>query len=324
MVDAIRFCRVGGPEVLEGCALEPGAPGPGQVRVRHRAIGVNFIDTYHRSGLYPLPLPSGLGSEAAGIVEVVGEGVRDLAPGDRIAYATGPVGAYAQARVIDARHVLRLPDGIDDETAAAILLKGLTVEYLTFRTFAVQPGMTVLWHAAAGGVGSIACQWLRARGVTVIGTAGSPAKAALAREHGCAHVLDAHADDLAQQVRALTDGRGVPVVYDAVGRDTLAASLDALAPRGLLVSFGNASGKPAPIDLLTLAAKGSLYVTRPTLFAYTATREELEAAAQRLFDALGRGHVRAHIGRRAPLTEAAAVHRALEARETVGATILLP
>jgi len=316
--------RHGGPEALELERVEARRPGPGMARVIHRAVGLNFIDTYHRSGLYPLPLPTGLGSEAAGIVESVGPGVTEIAPGDRVAYAGGPPGAYADARVIAADRLVRLPDSIDFETAAAMMLKGMTVEYLVRRTFAVRSGMTVLWHAAAGGVGLIACQWLAHLGVTVIGTVGSDAKAELARAHGCTHTIVYTREDFASRVRELTDGTGVPVVYDSVGRETFMASLDCLAPRGTLVEFGNASGKPPPFDVQLLATKGSLYLTRPTLMTYTASRADLLASAGALFDMVGKGVVRVDVRQRFPLAEVADAHRALESRATIGSSVLLP
>lgn len=325
MTRAVRIHEYGGPEVLRLETIELAQPAAHEAIVRHTAIGLNFTDTYHRSGLYPVPqLPSGLGVEAAGVVEAVGSAVRDLQPGQRVAYATAGVGAYAERRAVPADRLLPLPDGISDEVAAAILLKGMTVEYLTRRCRPVERGETVLWHAAAGGVGLIACQWLSAQGVIVIGTAGGPEKTELARANGCAHVIDYRREDVAAQVRKLTGGRGVPVVFDSVGRTTLLESLDALAPRGLLVSFGNASGKPEPLDLGVLAQKGSLYVTRPTLGTYAATRAELLESARALFAAVEAGHVRPHIGQRWQLEDVAAAHRALEARQTIGSSLLLP
>jgi NADPH:quinone reductase len=323
---AIVIHATGGPEVLRLEELETGAPGPGQALVRHTAIGVNFIDTYHRSGLYPLPrLPHGIGSEAAGVVEAVGPGVTGVAPGLRVAYAAaGPPGAYAGARLVAADRLVPIPEGIDDRIAAAMMLKGMTVEYLIRRAFPVEHGMTVLFHAAAGGVGLIAAQWLRHLGVTVIGTAGSDEKAALARAHGCAEVIVYTRESIAERVRALTSGRGVPVVYDAVGKATFEDSLDALARRGTLVSFGNASGAPPPFDPLVLSRKGSLHLTRPTLMDYTATREELLASAAALFEVVLSGAVRIEVRQTWPLAEAAAAHRALEARHTTGSSILIP
>lgn len=299
-------------------------PKPGEARVRHRAIGLNFIDTYHRSGLYPLPLPHGLGTEAAGVVEAVGEGVTEVRPGDRVAYASGPPGAYADVRCVSAEHLVPLPASIDEETAAAVLLKGMTVEYLIRRCFPVQKGQTVLFHAAAGGVGLLACQWLAELGATVIGTVSTDEKARLAAEHGCHHPLVSTRDDVRARVRELTGGRGVPVVFDSVGKDTFGISLDCLAPRGTLVSFGNASGKPPPLDLGVLAAKGSLYVTRPTLMTYTATRRELLDSAAAVFDEIAAGRLRVRIGTRWPLAEVAQAHRALEGRKTTGSSLLVP
>jgi NADPH:quinone reductase len=320
---AILVRKTGGPEVLEPGAIELSPPGPGQALVRHTAIGVNYIDTYQRSGLYTVALPAVLGSEAAGVVEAVGAGV-ELAVGARVAYASAGPGAYAEARIVPADKLVPLPDDVADETAAASLLKGMTVEFLVRRARPVHAGETVLWHAAAGGVGLIACQWLRSLGVHVIGAVGSDEKAALAREHGAEHTIVTSRENVAERVRALTDEKGVPVVFDSVGKATLAGSLDSLSPRGMLVSFGNASGKPDPLDLLTLSAKGSLYVTRPTLFHYVATRPELLASANALFDVLRSGAVRVRVGQRFPLADAADAHRALEARATTGSVVLVP
>ena len=289
MPHAIRFHQTGGPDVLQWDEVEVGKPGPGQARVRHTAVGLNYIDTYHRSGLYKLPLPSGLGSEGAGIVEEVGDGVADIKKGDRVAYAGGPPGSYAEARVMPADRLVKLPDGIPDNQAAAMMLQGMTVQYLIRRTYRVQKGDTILVHAAAGGVGLILCQWAKHLGATVIGTVGSDEKARLARAHGCDHVLVLGREDVVARVRALTGGRGVRVVYDGVGKDTFAASLDCLAPRGLLVSFGQASGPVPPLDPLVLSAKGSLYLTRPTLMHYAATKEALRAAAAELFAVVSSG-----------------------------------
>jgi NADPH2:quinone reductase len=322
---AIRIHKTGGPEVLQLDSVDPGKPGPGQALVRHKAIGINFIDTYHRSGLYPLPsLPHCIGGEGAGVVEAVGAGVTLVKPGDRVAYAGVTPGSYADARVIPADRLVPLPDGVDERTAAAMMLKGMTVEYLIRRTFKVEAGMTVLFHAAAGGVGSIACQWLKHLGATVIGTVGSDAKAALARAHGCDHPIVYTRENVVERVRALTGGRGVPVVYDGVGRSTFEMSLDCLARRGMLVGFGNASGAAAPVDPLLLSRKGSLYLTRPTLMDYTITREELLDSASALFDVVKKGAVTIEVGRTWPLAEAAAAHRALESRETTGSSLLLP
>lgn len=293
--------------------------------MRHHAIGLNYTDVYHRSGLYPLAvLPHGIGVEGAGVVEAVGANVSDLRVGDRVAYASGPPGAYAESRAIEADRLVRLPDDVDFDTAAAMMLKGMTVEYLIRRCRPVEPGTTVLFHAAAGGVGLIACQWLRHLGVTVIGTVGSQEKAALARAHGCTHPIVYTQESFVDGVRQLTAGKGVPVVFDSVGRDTFMGSLDCLSPRGMLVSFGNASGKPEPFDVGLLAAKGSLYVTRPVLASYTTERSELLASASALFDVVSKGAVRVEVKQRWPLAEAAEAHRALEARKTSGASLLVP
>lgn len=320
---AIRLHTHGGPDQLRLEPLELAPPGPGEVRVRHTAIGVNFIDTYHRTGLYPLPLPATIGMEAAGVIEALGEGVAGLSVGDRVGYASAGVGAYATHRNVSAARVVSLPAHVSDELAAASMLKGMTVEFLTHRCFAVEAGMTVLWHAAAGGVGLLACQWLSARGVTVIGTVSTEDKAALARAHGCTHTIVTAKEDFVARVKELAPGK-LPVVYDSVGKDTVPRSLDCLAPRGLLVSFGNASGKPDPIDLLTLGQKGSLYATRPSLPSYVASREDLETSARTLFDAIARGWVRPEVRHRYPLEDAREAHRALEARETTGSIVLVP
>jgi NADPH2:quinone reductase len=322
MMRAIRFARTGGPEVLKLEEIPLPEPKAGEALVRHHAVGVNFIDTYQRSGLYAVPLPSGLGSEAAGVVEKIGADVTSVRVGERVAYvASGAPAAYADARTIAVDRLVPLPDDISDEVAAASLLKGMTAEFLIHRTFPVARGQTVLWHAAAGGVGLIACQWLNALGARVIGTVGSDEKAALAREHGCHETIVYTRENFAKRTRELTSGRGVSVVYDSVGKVTFAESLDCLEPRGTLVSFGNASGKPDPLDILQLSQKGSLYVTRPTLVHYVATREELLASASALFAAIRSG-VRVEIGQRFPLAEAAAAHRALESRSTTGSTLL--
>jgi NADPH2:quinone reductase len=321
---AIRFHEVGGPEVLRWEAVEVGEPGPGQARVRHAAVGLNFIDVYHRSGLYPVPLPSGLGSEAAGVVEAVGPGVTEVAPGDRVAYGTGPLGAYAETRLVPASVLVKLPDAVGFEDAAGLMLKGMTVWYLLRRTRPAQAGETVLLTAAAGGVGLLFCQVARALGVRVIGTVSSAAKAELARAHGCEHPLVVGEVDVAKRVRELTGGAGVPVAYDSVGKDSFPASLDSLAPRGLLVSFGQASGPVPPLDIRVLSQKGSLYLTRPTLGAYTATRAELAAGAEALFGWVASGAVRSAASARFPLREAARAHAALEGRATTGSTVLVP
>ena len=321
---AIRIAETGGPEVMKLVDVEVGPPGPGQVRVRQTAIGLNYIDTYHRSGLYPLQFPSGLGLEAAGVVEEVGEGVTSLKPGDRIAYGTGPIGAYADIRNLPANRLVRLPAAISDETAAGMMLKGMTARYLLRATYVVKPGDTILLHAAAGGVGLIMSQWAKALGATVIGTVGSDAKAATARAHGCDHVINYSTEDTVKRVRELTGGKGVPVVYDGVGKDTLMISLDCLSPRGLLVSFGNASGAVPPLDLLLLSAKGSLYVTRPTLNTYTASDADLQETAQDLVDVVASGKVKIPVNQRHALADVVQAHRDLESRRTTGTTVLLP
>lgn len=325
MTRAIRIHETGGPEVLQFEEIELAEPGPGQARVRHTAIGLNYIDTYHRSGLYPVALPSGLGVEAAGIVEAVGADVTAVSPGERVVYASsGGPGAYAEARVLPADGLVPLPEAIDDQTAAALMLQGMTAEYLIRRLYPVLAGQTVLWHAAAGGVGLIACQWLKHLGVRVIGTVGSEQKAELARAHGCSDTIVYTRENFTDRVRDLTQGEGVPVVYDSVGHDTFEGSLDCLSPRGLMVSFGNASGPPPPLQLGVLAQKGSLFVTRPTLGCYIATRAELLASARAVFDVATAGVVRVEVRQTWPLVEAADAHRALEARQTVGSSVLLP
>jgi NADPH:quinone reductase len=324
MPKAIRVHRHGGPEVLSWEDVAVGDPGPGEIRVRHTFIGLNFVDTYHRTGLYKLPLPFTPGSEAAGVVEAVGSDVTDLRAGDRIAYGTGHGGADAEVRLMPAERAIPLPPGIDDRTAAAMMLKGLTAHYLLHQTIALAPGDTILFHAAAGGVGSIATQWAKHLGVTVIGTTGSEEKARLARAHGCDHVILYRTEDVAARVREITGGRGVRVVYDAVGKDSFAASLDCLSPRGLMVSFGQASGPVPPLDILTLTAKGSLFLTRPTLASYAATRESLRASAAELFRVVTTGAVKIEPPQTFPLREAAAAHIALESRQTTGSTVLVP
>jgi NADPH2:quinone reductase len=325
MVKAIRIHQPGGPEALVWEEVKVGAPGPGEVRLKQTAVGLNYIDVYHRTGLYPVPsLPSAIGLEAAGEVEALGEGVADLAVGDRVAYASPPVGAYAEARLMPADRLVKLPERIDDRQAAAMMLQGMTVQYLIRRTYRVQPGETVLFHAAAGGVGLIACQWLSRLGATVIGTVGSAEKAALARAHGCHHTINYREEDFVARVKEITDGAGVPVVYDSVGKDTFEGSLTCLRPFGLMVSFGNASGPVPPFELGRLAALGSLYITRPTLMTYTAQRADLENAAAELFDAVLTAAVKIEVNQTYPLAEAAQAHRDLEARKTTGSTILLP
>ena len=324
MTRAIRVHEHGSPDVLQFEHVADAVPGPGEALVQHRAVGVNFIDTYHRTGLYPLPCPHGLGMEASGVVEAVGEGVTVVAPGDRVAYVHGPPGAYSERRIHNADYLVPLPDDIDDDTAAAVLLKGMTVEYLIRRTFCVEPGMTVLLHAAAGGTGLIACQWLAHLGATIIGTVGSHRKAELARAHGCTHPVVYEEEDFVDRVRQITGGKGVPVVYDSVGKATIPRSLDCLQPRGLLVAFGNASGKPDPLDVGVLAQKGSLYLTRPTLFDYVVTRDDLLQSASAVFDVVRRGALSVDIHQRFALADAAGAHRALESRSTTGSTILVP
>jgi len=320
---AIRLHTPGGPEQLRLEDVELAPLARGEARVRHTAIGVNFIDTYHRTGLYALPLPSGIGMEAAGVVEAIGEDVTEVAIGDRVAYSAAGVGAYATHRNVAAARLVTLPESVSDEAAAGAMLKGTTVEALIHRVFRVEKGMTVLWHAAAGGVGLLACQWLSALGVNVIGTVSTEEKAALAKRNGCTHVIVGKDADFVAQVKELAPGK-LPVVYDSVGKDTLLRSLDCLAPRGLLVSFGNASGKPDPLELLLLSQKGSLYVTRPTVATYTASREDLLLSTRTLFDAIGKGWVRPDVRHRYALADAKEAHRALEARETSGSIILVP
>ena len=324
MPQAIRIHQTGGPEVLHWEAVALPAPAAGEVTVRHAAVGLNFIDTYHRTGLYPLPLPSGIGLEGAGVVEAVGDGVADLRVGDRVAYAGGPVGAYAEARNLPAHRLLKLPAGIDFDTAAAMMLQGLTAAYLLRRTYRVAAGDAVLIHAAAGGVGLIACQWAKALGATVIGTVGSAAKGELAKAHGCDHVINYATENFSQRVREITGGEGVAVVYDGVGKDTFAGSLDSLRPLGMMVSYGNASGPVPPLDLLQLSQKGSLFVTRPTLMHYTERRDDLLALGTALFDIVLSGKVRVEVNQTYALRDAAQAHADLEARRTTGSTILRP
>jgi NADPH:quinone reductase len=323
-VKAIRFAATGGPEVLQWATIALPQPAPGEARLRHTAVGLNFIDTYHRSGLYPLLLPSGLGLEAAGVVEALGEGVTHIAVGDRVVYCGATPGAYASHRNIDARVLVRLPDAVADDVAAAIFLKACTVEFLVERCARVQPGQTALVQAAAGGVGLLLVQWLVHAGATVIGTAGGAEKCALARAAGCSHVIDYDREDVAPQVRAHTGGTGVHVVFDGVGKATWDGSLDSLARRGLHISYGNASGAVGPVDFGILARKGSLFATRPTLFDYYAGRDELEHGAARVFDLLATGVLTPRIGQRYPLADAAQAHRDLEGRRTTGSTVLLP
>ena len=321
---AIRISETGGPEVMKLVDVDIERPGPGQVRVRQTAIGLNYIDTYHRSGLYPVPLPSGIGLEGAGVVEEVGEGVTSLKPGDRIAYGVGALGAYAEVRNLPANRITKLTAGIPDETAAGMMLKGMTVRYLLRATYKVQPGETILLHAAAGGVGLILSQWAKALGVTVIGTVGSPEKVQIARDHGCDHVINYSTEDTVARVKEITGGKGVPVVYDGVGQSTFMTSLDCLKPRGLLVVFGNASGPVKAFDLGLLASRGSLYVTRPTLMTYTATDEDLKETADDLVAMVESGKVKIPVNQRYRLADAVEAHRDLENRKTTGTTVLIP
>ena len=324
MTKAIRIHEAGGPEVLRWEDVEVGDPGGGEIRLKHTAVGLNYIDTYHRSGLYPLEYPAVLGMEGAGVVEAVGKSVSDLKEGDRVAYATPPLGAYAEDRLIPADRVVKIPASVSDETAAAMMLQGMTAEYLLRRTYKVKKGDTILFHAAAGGVGLIACQWAKHLGATVIGTVGSEEKAALARAHGCDHPILYRDESFVERVREITDGKGVPVVYDSIGKDTFTDSLDCLSPHSLLASFGSASGPVPPVDLGILAAKGSLYLTRPTLMTYNAAREDLVRSAEALFDVVVSGAVKIEINQRYKLAEAEQAHRDLEGRKTTGSTILLP
>jgi len=323
MAKAVRYHKQGGPEVLQYEDVAVGDPAQGQVRIRHTAIGVNFVDTYQRSGLYPMQLPQVAGNEGAGVVEQVGTGVTTLKVGDRVAY-TGQIGSYCGERLLPADRLVKIPDGISDETAASMLLKGMTVQYLIHRTYPVKAGDTVLWHAAAGGVGLIACQWLKALGVTVIGTVGSPEKAKLAKAHGADHVIDYSKENFVARVKEITGGKGVPVVYDSVGKTTWEGSLDCLRPLGMWVTFGNASGAVPPLNTLILSQKGSLFLTRPTLATYTASRADLEMTSKSLFDIVKSGKVKIEITGRYKLADAAQAQRDLEGRKTTGSVILLP
>ncbi|WP_430396219.1 quinone oxidoreductase family protein [Ferrovibrio sp.] len=323
MVKAIRIHKTGGPEVMQWDDVEVGKPGAGQVRIKSTAVGLNYIDTYHRSGLYPLPLPAGIGMEGAGVVTELGEGVSGLNVGDRVAYGS-ILGAYAEERVVPADKLVKLTDGVSDKVAAAIMLKGMTAEYLLLRTFKVRPGDTILWHAAAGGVGLIACQWAKHLGATVIGTVGSDEKAALAKAHGCDHVINYSKENFVERVKEITKGAGVPVVYDSVGKSTWPASLDCLQPLGMMVSFGNASGPIPPVEAGMLSAKGSLFFTRPTLMTYTGRRDWLEASAAALFDVVAKGIVKIEINQTYALKDAVQAHIDLEGRKTTGSTVLLP
>lgn len=324
MSKAIRIFENGGPEVMQWVDVEVGEPGPGEIRIRQEAVGLNYIDVYFRTGLYKQPLPGGIGMEGAGVVEAVGPGVTHLREGDRVAYAGRPTGAYAQVRVMPADIVVRLPDDISFEQAAAMMLQGMTVQYLVRDTYRVQPGDTVLLHAAAGGIGLIASQWLKALGATVIGTVGNDDKAALARAHGCDHTIVYTRESFLDRVKEITGSKGVAVVYDSIGKDTFNDSLDCLAPRGTMVSFGNASGPVPPVDISVLGAKGSLKLTRPTIMTYVTQRELLEPMAAELFDIVRSGKVRIEVRQRYPLSEVAQAHRELEARKTTGSTVLIP
>ncbi len=324
MSKAIRIFENGGPEVMQWVDVEVGEPGPGEIRIRQEAVGLNYIDVYFRTGLYKQPLPGGIGMEGAGVVEAVGPGVTHLRVGDRAAYAGRPTGAYAQVRVMPADIVVKLPDDISFEQAAAMMLQGMTVQYLVRDTYRVQPGDTVLLHAAAGGIGLIASQWLKALGATVIGTVGNDDKAALARAHGCDHTIVYTRESFLDRVKEITGGKGVAVVYDSIGKDTFNDSLDCLAPRGTMVSFGNASGPVPPVDISVLGAKGSLKLTRPTIMTYVTQRDLLEPMAAELFDIVRSGKVRIEVRQRYPLSEVAQAHRELEARKTTGSTVLIP
>ncbi len=323
MTKAVRYHKQGGPEVLQVDDVQVGDPGAGQVRIRHTAIGVNFVDTYQRSGLYPMQLPQVAGNEGAGVIEAVGAGVADLKAGDRVCY-TGLPGSYCETRLVPAARMVKLPQGISEEQAASMLLKGLTVHYLIFTTYPVKKGETVLWHAAAGGVGLIACQWLKALGVTTIATAGSAEKLALAKSHGADHLINYSTEDWVKRVKEITGGKGVPVVYDSVGKSTWEGSLDCLSPRGLIVSFGNASGPVAPVNLGILSTKGSLYVTRPTLATHIASRADLVARSNALFEIVKSGRVKIETTKKYKLADAAQAHRDLESRKTTGSVILTP
>ena len=325
MTHAIRFHKTGGPEVLQWEEVNVPQPGPGETLVRHKAVGLNYIDTYHRTGLYPLPLPSGIGLEAAGVIEAVGPNVTEFKPGDRVAYANGPIGAYSEVKIHPAERLVKLPDGITFEQGASMMLQGLTVQYLLRRLHVVpKAGDTILFHAAAGGIGLIACQWAKALGINLIGTVSSEEKAKLARDNGAAHTILYTKEDFQARVMEITGGKKVPIVYDSVGKDTWAKSLDCLQARGLMVSFGNSSGAVGPTDLGILSAKGSLYVTRPTLMSYTGKRDELVAASKELFDMVLEGKVKVGPRQSYALKDAQQAHRDLEARKTTGSTILVP
>ena len=324
MPNAIRIHQTGGPEVLQWESVVVGEPGAGEARVRHTAVGLNYIDTYHRSGLYKLPLPSGIGVEAAGVVEAVGPGVTDIRKGDRVAYGGAPPGSYAEVRVMPADKLVKLPDDVSDRSAATLMLKGLTVQYLFRQTFPLKGGETILFHAAAGGVGLIACQWARALGVTLIGTVGSDEKAALAKANGCAHTIVYTRENFVERVKEITGGKGVPVVYDSIGKDTFPASLDCLKPRGLFVSFGSSSGPIAAFDIGLLVQKGSLFATRPSIAGYAVTRQDLLKMADEMLALVKGGKIVSEARQTYALKDAAQAHRDLEARKTTGATLLLP
>jgi NADPH2:quinone reductase len=323
MTHVIRIHKTGGPEVLSWDEVSLAKPGPGEVRLRQTAVGLNYIDTYIRRGIYPQPLPAALGGEGAGVVEETGPGVTDLKPGDRVAYGNAPIGSYAEERLIPADRLVKVPAGVTDQQAAAIMLKGLTAQYLLRQTYRVKPGETILFHAAAGGVGLLACQWAKHLGVTVIGTVGSDAKAKLARDHGCTHVIDYTKEDFVKRVDEITNGKKLPVVYDSVGKDTFMKSLDCLAPLGLMVSFGQSSGLVEPFSINILTNKGSLYVTRPTLAHYAGAPDKLRAMAKELFDVVASGAVKIEIGQTYKLKDVAQAHRDLEARKTTGSTVLV-
>jgi len=324
MVHAIRLSQTGGPEVLHWEEISLPTPGPQEALIRQTAIGLNYIDIYHRTGLYPVPLPSGLGLEGAGIVEAIGSDVSDLSVGDRVAYAGPPIGAYAEQRIMPAAVLVPLPETVSEDQAAALMLQGMTVEYLLHRTYKLEPGQTLLIHAAAGGVGLLLCQWAHHIGATVIGTVGSPEKAALAKENGCHHTILYREENFVDKVKEITEGQGVHVVYDSIGKDTFEGSLDCLRPRGMMVSFGQSSGSIALFDLSMLSQRGSLFITRPSLMAYTASRDDLLASAQKLFTVIGKGAVKPHLRQRFALKDAATAHHALESRTTLGSSILVP
>lgn len=323
MAQAIRLSQTGGTEVLKLETVEVGNPGPGQARVRHSFVAVNFIDIYFRTGRYPMPLPNGLGSDAVGVVEAVGPGVTDIKAGDRVGYLLGPQGAYSDVRVMPADVLIPLPEGVSDRTASALMMKGLTAQYLFRQVYPLTGGETILYHAAAGGVGLVACQWAKALGVTMIGTVSTDEKAEVARAHGCTHTIVTSREDIAKRVREITDGKGVPVVYDSVGKDTLMASLDSLQPRGALISNGTSSG-PVVIDTTLLAVKGSIWVTRPAMIHYATPRAHMLGMAKELFDLVLAGKIKGEPNQSFALADAAMAHQALETRQTVGATVLVP